>query len=187
MNAEKSSRKGLLILFVGVMIGAGIGIAVCVTFKAQDAAKTVSLGSAIAKTGSTSKPLPSLYPPPPQTVFINPLPAPAPEAPPAAIAYQTDTYAAKQQAQTPVSVNYAQPGATASIAIQSQDGTLLIPGVNAYPAQTSTDQVIPQAPEAANGNIDPNWNPNWTVGRNGLLKNPCVDPPSAHGRQTGMY
>jgi len=25
-------------------------------------------------------------------------------------------------------------------------------------------------------------NPNWTVSRNGLIGNPCVDPPSSHGR-----
>lgn len=32
-----------------------------------------------------------------------------------------------------------------------------------------------------------NINPNWTIGRNGLIQNPCVDPPSAHGRATGQY
>lgn len=59
--------------------------------------------------------------------------------------------------------------------LQTSDGSLMMPGVNTIETSAPTTITAGSA------------NPNWTIGRNGLIQNPCVDPPSAHGRQTGQY
>jgi len=184
MSAEKSSKKGFAILVVGVMIGIGVGIATCVTIMVHPPSATAS-----AKTEATAKapsqPLPSLYPPPPQTVFLNvESGAQSQQAYQDAPVYQQPSAPVYQQASAPV---YQQAPAQQGLAIQSQDGTLLMPGVNAYETRTQVASV-PTTYDASPQTISAgNINPNWTVGRNGLLQNPCVDPPSAHGRATGAY
>lgn len=176
MSAEKSSRKGFAILFVGVMIGIGVGIAACVTTMVHPPSATASAKTETVTAKAPAQPLPSLYPPPPQTASLTPIYEPAVQ--PQSI---TPVY---QQVSAPV---YQVPTAPTGMAIQSQDGTLLMPGVNAYEtrpqqvANVTTYDMTPLTIQA--GNV----NPNWTVGKNGLMQNPCVDPPSAHGRATGPY
>jgi len=187
MSAEKSSKKGFAILFVGVMIGIGVGIATCVTMMAHPPSATGSAKKEAVTAKAPSQPLPSLYPPPPQTASLTP--NYEPEATPQIQQAYQQAAPVYQQASAPVYPQgvYQQPPAPTGLAIQSQDGSLLIPGVNAYETHTqvagvpTTYDTTPLTISA--GNI----NPNWTVGRNGLLQNPCVDPPSAHGRATGPY
>lgn len=178
MSAEKSSKKGLAILFVGMMIGIGVGVAASVTTMVHPPSATASAKTETVEAKAPSQPLPSLYPPPPQTASLtaNYEPAAQPRQEVAPV-YQQVAAPVCQQA----------PTAPTGLAIQSQDGTLLMPGVNAYesrPQQMANVTAYDATPLTIGvGNI----NPNWTVGRNGLMQNPSVDPPSAHGRATGMY
>lgn len=189
MNAEKSSKKGLAILFVGVMIGIGVGIAACVTTMVRPQSATANEKPIAVAAKEPAKPLPSLYPPPAQTAQLtpnfqppvapDPLAADPLDSNPQASLYQQQALRQQQSMMQPVQ---GQNG----MAVQSQDGSLLMPGVNAYATTTqspgvTTYDTTPTTISA--GNI----NPNWTIGRNGLLQNPCVDPPSAHGRATGQY
>lgn len=178
MSAEKSSKKGFAILFVGVMIGIGVGIAACVTTMVHPPSATASAKTEALTVKAPAQPLPSLYPPPAQTASLTPSYESAAQP-------QQEAAPVYQQVAAPV---YQQvPTAPTGLAIQSQDGTLLMPGVNAYETRTqqvanvTTYDTTPLTIGA--GNV----NPNWTVGRNGLMQNPCVDPPSAHGRATGPY
>ncbi|HEY9733606.1 MAG TPA: hypothetical protein V6C89_16925 [Drouetiella sp.] len=190
MSAEKSSKKGFAILFVGVMIGIGVGIATCVTTMVQHpASATASEKSVAIAAKAPAKPLPSLYPPPPQTASLSasygPTPAPSPSSQP-----EAQTVGMNYQ-QSPASVYQslvpATQSATQGTAIQSQDGSLLMPGVNAYATNNQSGMTVTSYDVTPDTITAGNVNPNWTVGRNGLLQNPCVDPPSAHGRQTGQY
>ncbi len=177
MSAEESSKKGFAILFVGIMLGIGVGIAACVTTMVHPPSATASAKNESVTAKAPAQPLPSLYPPPAQTASLTPIYEPAAQP-----QYTAPVY---QQVSAPV---YQQvPTAPTGLAIQSQDGTLLMPGVNAYetrPQQVANVTVYDTTPLVIGpGNV----NPNWTVGKNGLMQNPCVDPPSAHGRATGPY
>ena len=119
---EKSSKKGLVILFVGMMIGIGVGIAACVTAMAHFSSPSAT------------------------TVAYQQIPAVVPTTAPTIISQQ-----------------------------YSQDGSVFLP------ASTTVIDTSPIVITA--GSV----NPNWTMGKNGLIQNPCVDPPSAHGRATGQY
>ena len=189
MSAEKSSKKGFAILFVGVMIGIGVGIAACVTTMVHPATATASEKS-VAVAARPAKPLPSLYPPPPQTAPLNAGydAVTAPLQPD-----QSQSVAAYQQPTTNFQPGLAPAPAPAQgisqgTAIQSQDGSLLMPGVNAYATTAQAPAATMASYEATPDTITAGHvNPNWTIGKNGLIQNPCVDPPSAHGRQTGQY
>jgi hypothetical protein len=185
MSAEKSSKKGFAILFVGMMIGIGVGIAAYVTTMVHPASPTANDKPVAVAAKEPAKPLPSLYPPPPQTASLNssyePTPNLQPDAQQQALNYQQS--AAPGYQLTPASAQ-AMPQATA---IQSQDGSLLVPGVNAYATTNQPGATVTYYNVTPDTITAGNVNPNWTVGRNGLLQNPCVDPPSAHGRQTGQY
>lgn len=191
MSAEKSSKKGFAILFVGVMIGIGVGIAVCVTTMVHPATPTANDKAVAVAAKEPAKPLPSLYPPPPQTASLN--------AGYGSLStqqsYETQSVTALQQptavyqpALAPPQASAAVQGVSQGTAIQSQDGSLLMPGVNAYTTTAEAPGAQITSSEATSDTITAGHiNPNWTIGRNGLLQNPCVDPPSAHGRQTGPY
>jgi hypothetical protein len=175
MKAEKSSKKGLVILFVGMMIGVGVGTAVCLTAMGHGPSATAATATASTPAAAKSPaPLPSLDPPPQMAAL--PEQSAAVSQPEAQPVYQQTLAPQPQQIYQQVSAPTA-----AGMAVQSQDGSLLMPGVNAYETTTTTIETAPTIITA--GSV----NPNWTVGRNGLIQNPCVDPPSAHGRATGQY
>lgn len=184
MSAEKSSKKGFAILFVGVMIGIGVGIAACVTTMVKPVAATADTKAIAVAAKEPAKPLPSLYPPPPQTAFVTPE-QPAQQSAPNIEAQSPAVY--QQPANTYSQGVPASQGVAQGTAIQSSDGSLLMPGVNAYATTTPTPVAATTNYETSDTITAGHVNPNWTVGRNGLMQNPCVDPPSAHGRQTGPY
>jgi hypothetical protein len=169
---EKSSKKGLVILFVGMMIGIGVGIAACVTAMAHfSSPSATTVASQVPH--SAPHPLPSLLPAPAQTASLDTsnagaistpstyIPAPQPQVPQEA--YQQIPAVVPTTAPTIISQQY------------SQDGSVFLP------ASTTVIDTSPIVITA--GSV----NPNWTMGKNGLIQNPCVDPPSAHGRATGQY
>jgi hypothetical protein len=178
MKAEKSSRKGLVILFVGMMIGVGVGVAVCVTAMGHGQSAIAATATATTPVAAKSPPpLPSLDPPPQMAAL--PEQSAAVSQPEAQPIYQQTLAPQPQQIYQQVSAPVP-----AGMAVQSQDGSLLMPGVNAFETATINTTTIDRGPTTITaGSV----NPNWTVGRNGLIQNPCVDPPSAHGRATGQY
>ncbi len=165
---EKSSKKGLVILFVGMMIGIGVGIAACVTAMAHfSSAPATSVASQVSQSAPHS--LPSLLPAPAQTVTLDTYSAGAISTP--------STYIPAPQPQIQQESYQQIPAVTPTIISQqySQDGSVFLPATTTV---VDTSPIVITA-----GNI----NPNWTMGKNGLIQNPCVDPPSAHGRATGQY
>ncbi len=169
---EKSSKKGLVILFVGMMIGIGVGIAACVTAMAHFSSSSATT-VASKTTPSAPHPLPSLLPAPAQTASLDTYSAGAISTPSTYIPAPQPQLQQESYQQIPAVVPTVAP--TIISQQYSQDGSVFLP---ASTTAVDTSPIVITA-----GNI----NPNWTMGKNGLIQNPCVDPPSAHGRATGQY